>query len=584
VVLAALAACAASLAPAAVGAAPAAADTLTFGSTLRAPTPGTYDACSVACTSAQLGLPGTQLVSPVSGTLTAFRLRTGAGSDPQTIHFRVLRSSDGSRYTGVGTSAAMALSTSAGVTEYPVSMPVRAGDVIGFDQAGANVHANVVRVNSGAFQAAWFPNLGDGAMPKPSDNPQGSPPTRYELLLQAEVEYDPSTEIGCTDPETLVADCADANGVPSVCGPHTNFPQCGLPVTLPSACSGTGTGLPVCNLPGNHIVACGGFGLNLPICDLPPLEVPQVCGPTTVGLRPCAPANVQVLACGPTDLGFPPCAFNTLIKAPPPIVVEDGELSHESRHLTLSTTLGCPGEEAVSLGKRGEGGETCPVAIDLIDLAQAKVGALALEAKAMSRLFEQSSPGFAPLARTNAASFRQRTSDETDLYILRPLDGHEPYRPMSSSDRSETIRRLSRKDGQPRYMGPPEVYDNYLTRNAVSAWTDSLGAAVSELAKVQRQTQSSGKARAARGSGLLSAGRHATHRGKPLVERRLRLSATEDTEVKLRLKKKVLNKLIKQAPRRRGAAVPVRLIVSFDTEPRPIARFVDFALRIKRTR
>jgi hypothetical protein len=39
---------------------------------------------------------------------------------------------------------------------------------------------------------------------------------------------------------------------------------------------------------------------------------------------------------------------------------------------------------------------------------------------------------------------------------------------------------------------------------------------------------------------LLSAGRHVTHRGRPLVERRLRLSATEDTEVKLRLKKKVL--------------------------------------------
>ena len=52
------------------------------------------------------------------------------------MKFRVLRSSDGVNFTGAGTSAAFDLPLTAGVTEFPVSMPVRAGDYIGIDQPG----------------------------------------------------------------------------------------------------------------------------------------------------------------------------------------------------------------------------------------------------------------------------------------------------------------------------------------------------------------------------------------------------------------------------------------------------------------
>jgi len=563
----------ASLAPASAGA-----DTLTFGSKLPKPTIGTYDYCANPCTLAQLGTPGTQLVSPVSGTITAFRLRTAAGSVPQTIRFRVLRSADGSRFTGAGTSAPVQLSTTAGITEYPVSMPVEAGDVVGIDQQGGNIKANIVAYNPGAFQGGWFPALGDGVTPKASDNLQGSAPTRYEMLLQAKVRYDRKGQTGCTDPKTLEALCADPNGPPAICGPFTAYPQCNVPVSLPSVCSGTGTPFPTCNLPGNHIVACGGFGLNLPVCDLPPLEVPDVCGPTTVGLKPCGPANVQVLACGPTDLGFPPCAFDTLIKAPKPIGLDDGHLDHETRHgLAIETTLGCPGEDPGRAGRRGDG-EQCVATVDLIALAEAKIGALSLQARALSRLFEQDRPA----GSLNAAAFRDRTDREVDIYIVRPLDGSERFRPMSSRDRAETIRRLSRKDGRPAYAGPAEIYDNYLTRGAISGWTDSLGAAVAELAKVQKQAKKGGRSGSALVEGsLLRRATAAAKPGKPLLEKRITLSREEPTEVRLRLKKAALKKLLGKKPKK-ARALPVRFVVSYDTEPRPIARYVDFALKVKR--
>lgn len=564
------------------GAGSSAAETLTFGSNLPAPSPGYFDSCSVACTAAQLGLPGTQVVSPVTGTITGFRLRTAAGSDPQSLRFRVLRSADGTRYTGAGTSAPVPISTGAGSTEYPVNLPVEAGDAIGFDQV-PGVRANVIRVNPGAFQAGWFPALGDGASPKPSDNPQGSDPTRYELLLQAEVEYDASGQFGCTDPGTRVADCADANGIPSVCGPQAAFPQCSLPLNLPSACSGTGTGLPVCNLPGNQIVACGGFGLNLPVCDLPPLEVPQVCGPTTVGLAPCAPANVSVLACGPTDLGFPPCAFKTLIKAPKPLGLGDGA--------AIRTTLSCPD------GAAGDG-ERCGATVDLIDLARAKINALTLEAGVLSQRFANSRTSrgedFGDIvdATFNAVQFERRAAEWIEFHLSDWLNsnwGEEPLRflPLSASERSSLIDALRRSGGAHPYGGDPELYDNAFTFNAIVTLVNSLDAALTDLQRVQRDAaKGSNRARPiARpvSAAPFGAARRAADPTRPLLERSVRLPREGRKRVRLKLKPKLVRKLVRQAPRK-APVVAVRLAVSFDAEPRPIVRVVDFPIRIERKR
>jgi len=271
-----------------------AAAAVTFGSTLPAPTAGYADSCTDACTAAQIELPGAQPRSPADGTIVRFRLRTAAGSDAQKVKFRVLRSSNGVNFIGVGTSAAFDLPLTAGVTEFPVSMPVKAGDYIGIDQPGGAQEARIIARDTDAFQAGWFPTLADTGAARPSGNPRGSDPTRYDLLLQADVE--PATAPPPTPTPTpgpvlreppncatagQVATCADPRR-PAICGPTgLGFPQCSQPFDLPTACSGTGTAFPVCQLPGNHIVACGGLGLNLPVCNLPTLRLP----PSRAGAR-----------------------------------------------------------------------------------------------------------------------------------------------------------------------------------------------------------------------------------------------------------------------------------------------------------
>ncbi len=183
----------------AAAAAPAGA-VVTFGSGLRAPSTGYYDSCVAACTAAQVDLPGSRVTSPVTGTVKKFRLRTAAGSDPQTIRFRVLRSADGVKFTGVGTSAAVALPTRAATTEFPVNMPIQAGDIIGVDLPAGGRRANIIATNGSAFQAGFFPTLGDGAPARASGNPRGSTPVRFDVLLQADVEISPNqTPKACTN-------------------------------------------------------------------------------------------------------------------------------------------------------------------------------------------------------------------------------------------------------------------------------------------------------------------------------------------------------------------------------------------------
>jgi hypothetical protein len=239
------------LALAAGARAPSAADAaVTFGSTLPAPSAGFYDSCDQPCTAAQVELPGAKTRSPVDGTIVRFRLRTGAGSDAQQVKFRVLRSSDGVNFIGAGTSAAFNLPTTAGITEFPVNMPVRTGDYVGIDLPGGSKRAVIIAQNAGAFQAGWFPTLADSGAARPSGNPRGSEPTVFDVLLQADVE--PSSTPSPTPPAAPVAlNCTSSRQVatcpdpsqPAMCGPTSlGFPQCSLPLSLPTVCSGTGTG------------------------------------------------------------------------------------------------------------------------------------------------------------------------------------------------------------------------------------------------------------------------------------------------------------------------------------------------------
>jgi hypothetical protein len=584
------------LALAAGASAPSTADAaVTFGSTLPAPSAGFYDSCDQPCTAAQVELAGAKTRSPVDGTIVRFRLRTGAGSDAQQVKFRVLRSSDGVSFIGAGTSAAFNLPTTAGITEFPVNLPVRTGDYVGIDLPGGSKRAVIIAQNADAFQAGWFPTLGDSGAARPSGNPRGSEPTVFDVLLQADVEPSATPSptppgapvaLNCTS-SRQVATCADPSQ-PAMCGPTSlGFPQCSLPLSLPTVCSGTGTGLPVCNLPGNYVVACGGLGLNLGVCKLPPLSVPQVCGPTTAGLRPCEAANNQVLACGPSTVGLPACNFKTLIAAPKPIDINSGE---------LDLVIGCP-ETAVGSGRGAIAAElpkTCAADVDLADLVSTKRGALLGMAIGLSWVylqgqypdpeFERFAQEHRPAAFHNYVTFNVRARQLILDHLKSTLRGGysgDAFQPLGSSAAVPIAALLSAK--APQYPGvsfgsyedPIGLWQQAPAFNSARRMGTAIVETVNELYQVQERTKKKSRPRSASLAVSAAGPAKATFHKRVTIRRGKR-----GTRIHLRLPRSTVRAL-RQRASRKSHAVAVRLVVSFKAKPRPIVRFVDFPLQVK---
>jgi hypothetical protein len=474
-------------------------------------------------------------------------------------------------------------------------MPVKTGDYIGIDLPGGSRRALIIAQDGDAFQAGWFPTLADAGQARPSGNPQGSAPTVFDLLLQADVEPSstttspppaPRAPLNCTS-STQLATCADPSQ-PAMCGPTSlGFPQCSLPLSLPTACSGAGTGLPVCHLPGNYVVACGGLGLNLAVCKLPPLTVPQVCGPTTAGLPPCAAANNQVLACGPSTVGLPACGFKTLIAAPEPIDINSGE---------LDLVVSCP-TTAVGSGRGAMAAEvpkTCAADVDLADLVSTKRGALQTMAASFSWVYikgQYPDPEFERFAQEhreaafhNYTTFNYRARQLILDYLksdLRQGYSGDPFQPLGSSAASPIAELLSSK--APQYPGvsfgpyedPIELWQQapaFLTaRRMAGAIVDT----VNELYQVQERTKKKSRARTASLATSAAVGAKALFHKRVTVRRGKRA-----TRIHLRLPRKTIRALRARASHK-SHAVAVRLIVSFKAKPRPIVRFVDFRLQVK---
>lgn len=583
---------------------------LTFGSTLPAPTAGYWDSCTDACTAGLVEAPGATPASPVTGRVVRFRLRTGGGSDAQRIRFRVLRSADGTTFTGAGTSQEFDLPTTAGTTEFTVDLPIQQGDRIGFDQPGGNKAAHVVAYDPGAFQAGWFPALADGGPNRPSGNAKGTPPTRYELLLQADVEpapatpADPSAPAPATSPADCtnarnVATCAALGGPPSLCGPTSlGFAQCNVPLNLPIACSGAPTGLPTCNLLGNYVVACGGFGVGLAVCDLPPLSVPLVCGPTTAGLPPCGPSNTQVLACGPTTVGLPACDFKTFIRAPAPIDITSGALDLE---------ISCPdGAVAAGTGGRGAGARAaktgCAAEIDLASLVDAKVSSLIGEGggRCATAFYAYPARGSTEEERAReravdpererviwanlvSCNYRARQLALDHLHsTLRGGYSGEAFRKPTSAD-EQRIRTVlqSQSPNYPGttagpYQGPPGLWQNAETLRQTRLFAASVIAAINEVYALQGRAAARSTA-----AGVPPIPRVPSARLKPLLRKRVAVRpGSRPTSIHLRLPRSTVRALRARASRR-TRTVAVRVAVSFRAEPRPIVRFRDLRLRVR---
>ncbi len=126
---------------------------------------------------------------PSDGTITSFSVN--AGSAGGTVSLRVLRPT-GSSFTGAGTSPAETLAL--GVNTFTVSLPVKAGDVLGIDNASqALIFDNTALAATTHY---WIPALSDGAASAPTAALAGD-----KLLLSA-VEQPNDTTTTTTNPTT----------------------------------------------------------------------------------------------------------------------------------------------------------------------------------------------------------------------------------------------------------------------------------------------------------------------------------------------------------------------------------------------
>jgi PASTA domain len=151
--------------------------TLVLGSQFQ----GAIDGAPVpsASTGAQATLPAPLLAaSPTDGTVIDWRfVGAGAGFVP-----RIIRPAGGGQYIGAGTGSAQTGNAPAIAGPFTVSLPIRKGDLFGFDaQAGTDIG---VIDRPGTGYIAFTPPLPDGGSPQPP----GAQPAR-ELAVSATVRY-----------------------------------------------------------------------------------------------------------------------------------------------------------------------------------------------------------------------------------------------------------------------------------------------------------------------------------------------------------------------------------------------------------
>ncbi len=128
--------------------------------------------------------PASEYVVPFDGTIV--RWRVASGSAGGAVRLRILRPAGAGRYVAVGTSATQTLSGSATAADtFTTSLPVRAGDLIGLDNASS---ALLFRTGVlGEFPEYWTPFIVDGAAASAPTAP-GAFANGYQLQLNADVQ------------------------------------------------------------------------------------------------------------------------------------------------------------------------------------------------------------------------------------------------------------------------------------------------------------------------------------------------------------------------------------------------------------
>jgi IPT/TIG domain/PASTA domain len=157
------------------------ASTITIGSVLPpGSTPTEFGQVQTLFNSA-LPEKGSNLTSPVDGTIVRWRVQ-GASGGPLTL--RVLRPNNSGGYQASGTSNP-ATPSSPELQTFTANLPIKAGDLIGVDPANATDKIGVAEV-AGANYGFVFPPPFDGATVAPSGSEAGK-----EIELSAEVQPAP---------------------------------------------------------------------------------------------------------------------------------------------------------------------------------------------------------------------------------------------------------------------------------------------------------------------------------------------------------------------------------------------------------
>jgi hypothetical protein len=125
-------------------------------------------------------IPGQAMIAPCSGTITRFRLN-GFPRPANHYSLRVVRRNSDGSFTGTATSAEVAIGVE-GVNEYPISLPILAGEQIGIDFLDSLEEHGLRWVGGTGVSAAYFYDF-----PADGGSASASGPATFYYLFNADI-------------------------------------------------------------------------------------------------------------------------------------------------------------------------------------------------------------------------------------------------------------------------------------------------------------------------------------------------------------------------------------------------------------